>query len=157
MHIEIEPELESVLQFMESKISADKLLSVADALPGAARLLWKHSAMEQEPMAMARLSKSLFLLQMDRVGNKSPLNFSLCTFPTCIIVLRAVFGWGQGISFSGYGFKTTGIASIDSGMRRLDPGAVRFLERSTCFRSYLGELGKIEIDRHVVSFAGEAH
>jgi hypothetical protein len=57
MHIEIEPELESVLQFMESKISADKLLSVADALPGAARLLWKHSAMEQEPMAMARLSK----------------------------------------------------------------------------------------------------
>jgi hypothetical protein len=50
MHIEIEPELASVLQFMESKISAEKLQLVANSMPGAARLLWNSPT-------MARLSK----------------------------------------------------------------------------------------------------
>jgi hypothetical protein len=39
MDTEIEPDLATVFQFVEAKISADKLQIVADSIPGAARPL----------------------------------------------------------------------------------------------------------------------
>jgi hypothetical protein len=40
--ITIDPDAQSVLEFMQARIPVDKLVSIADSLPQMARLLWGH-------------------------------------------------------------------------------------------------------------------
>ena len=42
MRLETDPDVVGVLEFMQGKIAADKLVAVADSLPPLARLLWPH-------------------------------------------------------------------------------------------------------------------
>lgn len=42
MDVIIDPDVKSVLQFMQSNVPASKLLAVADGVADLARLLWEH-------------------------------------------------------------------------------------------------------------------
>ena len=46
MELNIDPDVQSVLEFMEKHVQACRLVGVADALPKFARLLWEHYAQE---------------------------------------------------------------------------------------------------------------
>ena len=48
MRFEVDSDVQSVLEFMQSQIQACKLVGVAEALPQMARLLWNHN--QQEPV-----------------------------------------------------------------------------------------------------------
>jgi len=42
MTFQIDPDVKSVLEFMQDRISADRLVAVAASLPDLAKLLWSH-------------------------------------------------------------------------------------------------------------------
>ena len=48
MQFEIDPDVQAVLEFMQGRIQACKLVGIAEALPQMARLLWNHNG--QEPV-----------------------------------------------------------------------------------------------------------
>jgi hypothetical protein len=57
--------VQSVLEFMQSKIATSKLVSIADSLPQLARLLWAHYP--QEPCVALDLVAHLPMASSSRV------------------------------------------------------------------------------------------
>jgi len=46
LELTIDPDVQSVLEFMEAHVQTCRLVGVADALPKFARLLWEHYVQE---------------------------------------------------------------------------------------------------------------
>ena len=53
MQFEIDPDVQAVLEFMQGRIQACKLVGIAEALPQIAKLLWGHNP--QEPVRVVSL------------------------------------------------------------------------------------------------------
>jgi hypothetical protein len=53
MQIAVDEDVQAVIEFMQSRIQASKLVSVADSVPQMARLLWGQTP--QEPCVPAYL------------------------------------------------------------------------------------------------------